>query len=189
MHSNARRVLLRQPTRRRVFDAIQAKPGTHARAISREVCLALGSVEHHVRQLEKHGVVFAYQCGRRRTLFVAGDVDPRDAPVIHGLRNPAWADLLAVLLDAEWSVSEVARELDVPATSVSYHLRRMRDAGLLQCLRMGRESIYSIEDPGRVRRWMRELQPAKAPHEAFVGLVARAVTHKVPVVHTALCED
>lgn len=168
-----RRLLLRVPNRRRVHDAIVATPGTHARRLSRDLGMALGVVEHHVRVLERHDVVYAHRSGRRRGLFASGAVSAVDAAILHGLRKQAWRDVAVALLDGERSVSDLSRRFGEPPTSVSYRLRRMRDAGLLDNLRVGRESVYLLRDPEAVRRVIaRHFCPA--PDDGFVALVQRA---------------
>ncbi len=164
------RILLRQPTRGAIYDAIRLAPGSHVRALSRTLDLALGTVEHHVRQLEKHALVFAHQNGRRRTLYASEDVDTRDAAILHAMAKPLWADILRALRDnPEVGVATVARELGIPASSLSHHLGRLRQQGLVEQHKVGRESIYLLTDPIRLQRHL--------PPRPFIGLVMRASAH------------
>ncbi len=163
-----RRILLRQPTRALVHAAIQRVPGTHVRALSRHLDLALGTVEHHVRQLEKHGIVFALQTGRRRTLYVAGEVDVRDAQVLHVLAKPVCAAVLRGLLERpEIGVADLALHLDLPASTLGHHLRRLKEQGLVVHHQVGRESIYLVLEPVRIKRLL-------AQETGMVALVGRA---------------
>lgn len=171
------RLLLRVPKRRRIFEAVVAFPGTHARRLSRELGIALGVVEHHVRLLERHRLLFTHQQGRRRTLYAAGHVAPEDAQVIHMLRKPHWGLLLRALVEGEQGVASLAAEVGLPPAATSYHLRRLRTLGLLEHVRAGRESAYLVRDPVRVRRLLAALRPEAtqaAPDPAFAGLVLRA---------------
>ncbi len=156
----AQRLLLRVPKRRRVFEAVVACPGTHARQLSRDLGMALGVVEHHVRHLERHGLLFAHQAGRRRTLYAAGQVDPQDARVLHVLRKPTWCRLLAALGGGEASVADLAARVGRPPATVSYHLRRLRDLGLLGHVQAGREAAYFLLDAERVARLLETVRPA-----------------------------
>ncbi len=164
------RILLRQPTRGQVYAAIKIGPGSHVRALSRSLGLALGTVEHHVRQLEKHGLVFAHQAGRRRTLYASDDIDARDAAVLHAVGKPLWADILRCLLEQpEVGVSTLAGKLGIPPSSLSHHLGRLRAQGFLEQHKVGRESIYLLTDPVRLQRHL--------PPRPFIGLVQRAQAH------------
>ncbi len=164
------RILLRQPTRGQVYAAIKRGPGGHVRALSRSLGLALGTVEHHVRQLEKHGMVFAHQDGRRRTLYASEDISARDAVILHAVTKPLWADILRSLRDApEIGVAALARRLGVPPSSLSHHLGRLHQQGLVARHKVGRESIYLLTNRVRVERHL--------PPRPFVGLVMRASAH------------
>lgn len=46
------------------------------------------------------------------------------------------------------TVSQLAAELDVALPQLSNHLRRLREAGLVQVTRTGRSSVYELGDPG-----------------------------------------
>ena len=173
-----RRMLLRVPNRRRIYEAVVATPGTHARRLSRELPMALGSVEHHVRVLERHTMVYTVKEGRRRTVFAVGQLSPTDAPMVDVLRKPAWARLLADMAGGqEAGVSAIAARLGLPATTVSYNLRRLHARGVLEHLRIGRESVYLVRDGERLERLLRLLRPLggdDAPDAAFRGVVGRA---------------
>lgn len=175
-----RRLLLRVPKRRRVYEAVVACPGTHARRLSRELAIALGVVEHHVRQLERHGLVFAHRQGRRRTLYAAGQVDPADARILHALRKPVCGDLLEALLQGGEGPAPLARRLALPGATVSYNLRRLRALGLVEHLRAGREGAYFLRDPGRVARLVATHRPPPVADghgldPTFASLLQRAL--------------
>jgi DNA-binding transcriptional ArsR family regulator len=179
-----RRLLLRVPKRRRVFEAVVACPGTHARRLSRDLAIALGVVEHHVRQLERHGLIFSFQQGRRRTLYAAGHVDPLDARVIHLLRKPVWCRILAALAQHENGAIGLAMDLGLPTPTASYHLRRLRSLGAIEHVRAGRESAFFLREPERVTRLLEALRPQArrgGPDPALHGLVERAL--RVPSGH------
>jgi len=46
------------------------------------------------------------------------------------------------------TVSRLAQELGVPLPLLSNHLRRLRDARLVEVERAGRQAVYSLADPG-----------------------------------------
>lgn len=176
------RLLLHLPNRRRVFDAITARPGAHVRWLSRHLGLALGTVEHHVRQLERHGLIFSHQAGRRRTYYATGQVDIQEAPLWHALRKPLWATLLRGLLRHEaCAVTELAAAVGLPRTTASYHLRRMQEQGLVQRFRVGRESLYVACHRARLDRLLRAgAKPHRdRPDAAFHGVVTRARRQRV----------
>jgi DNA-binding transcriptional ArsR family regulator len=181
-----RRLVLRVTNRRRLYEAIIAAPGTHGRRLARELGMARGVVAHHLAQLEKHGFVFSHQAGRRRTLYACGQIEAEDVALIHVLRKPEQAALLHALLAHDGcGVTHLARHVGSPTSNVSYHLRRLRDVGVVEYYKIGRESIYVVRSPRRVGRWLAALQPQHArpvPDHALAGVLARAGSHRTASV-------
>lgn len=172
-----RRFLLQLPNRRRVYEAIVASPGLHGRRMARDLEMALGVVEHHLRQLTKHELVFFHEMGRRRTYYAVGHVEPEDARWIHALRKPNWGALLERLARDEAAVGGLAQQVDLPPQTVSYHLRRLHAAGLVNHVKVGRESVYGLADSPRVARLIAAYHPeaqASVPDACLEGLVQRA---------------
>ena len=175
-----RRLLLAVPNRRSIYEAISRRPGIHVRGLSRDVGLALGSIEHHLRQLERHSLIFSHHEGRRRTYYCADSIDPQDAPLLHALGKELCVDILAALVLGDVSsVSGVAGRIGIPTTIASHHMRRLRDQEILDHCRIGRESVYLVKDPERVLRLIRTHHKTTAltqegPDPGFHPLVLRA---------------
>lgn len=58
--------------------------------------------------------------------------------------------IIRLLMDAPLGVCEIARRLDMEYYNVSRHLRVLRDAGLLEVEKRGREHVYVV--PERILR-------------------------------------
>jgi DNA-binding transcriptional ArsR family regulator len=61
-----------------------------------------------------------------------------------GLANPTRLAIVALLAGGEMAASEVARRLKLSQPLLSWHLRVMRKAGLVQTRRRGREVLASL---------------------------------------------
>lgn len=70
----------------------------------------------------------------------------RVAEVMGGLSTPARVLILARLLAAPATVSELINELGMSQTSVSNHLRVLRHLNLASGDRVGRNVIYHLQD-------------------------------------------
>ncbi len=55
--------------------------------------------------------------------------------------------ILRVLGDGEWSVSEILEQTGLPQTLASFHLRILREAGVLTTERRGPFIYYRLADP------------------------------------------
>src|SRR5207244_195721 len=65
--------------------------------------------------------------------------------VADALADPARLALLAALLEGEATVSELAARLDLAQPRVSTHLARLRAAGLVTPVVMGRHRAYRVD--------------------------------------------
>ncbi|MFV2065305.1 MAG: ArsR/SmtB family transcription factor [Chloroflexota bacterium] len=71
--------------------------------------------------------------------------DLRAVAVVHkALADPTRLRILQRLAAGEGSVSDLMRHVDLSQPLVSWHLRRLRTAGLVETRRQGRETICSL---------------------------------------------
>lgn len=76
----------------------------------------------------------------------ADELFERHADLCQVLCNANRQKLLYVLQDGERTVSELATATDIPQPTVSQHLRKMRDKGVVTNRPEGNRSYYSIRD-------------------------------------------
>ena len=62
-----------------------------------------------------------------------------------GLANPTRLAIISLLVDGEMPAAEIARSLKLSQPLLSWHLRVMRRAGLLQTRRRGREVSCALD--------------------------------------------
>lgn len=66
--------------------------------------------------------------------------------IFQALSDLTRAKVIFALTQGERSVNEIAIVVGASSSSVSHHLRRLRDAGLVEYHRHGNQIFYSIED-------------------------------------------
>ena len=84
------------------------------------------------------------------------------ADVLKSLSNPARLRLLCALVPQDRSVGELEGLLDARQSAVSGHLMRLRQEGLVEAVRDGRQVIYKLSDP-RVRPILERLYEVFCP--------------------------
>ncbi|PSP46433.1 ArsR family transcriptional regulator, partial [Halobacteriales archaeon QH_1_68_42] len=110
-------------TRERIADRVAADPGIHFSELVRELNLAPGQVQYHLRRLDGR-VVAADLYGR--THYYPSTVDERDRRVLAALRRETARDALAVLLrQGPTPPAAVADELGVARSTLEWHLDRL----------------------------------------------------------------
>jgi ArsR family transcriptional regulator len=70
---------------------------------------------------------------------------PRAAQLFHALSDPTRLAILDMLGDGERCVCELQSALDASQSRLSFHLRVLKDAGLVTDRREGRWAYYRIE--------------------------------------------
>ncbi len=70
---------------------------------------------------------------------------PREAQVFHALSDETRLAILARLRDGERCVCELQGLLDASQSRLSFHLRTLKDAGLVRDRKQGRWTYYAID--------------------------------------------
>jgi DNA-binding transcriptional ArsR family regulator len=153
------RRLLALETRRRIYEHVRNFPGIHLRQIVRELALGLGTVEHHLHVLARHGMIESRLVGPKRRTFFARDGRPAaDKDLLAVLRGESLRRVLeCFLVDPDMDALDIATRLDLASATVSYHLQRLVKWNVLEELRIGRSRLYRIREPQAVARLLEEL--------------------------------
>lgn len=62
----------------------------------------------------------------------------------HALSEPLRIQIVNVLQNGELCVSEICQELNVPQSKISFHLKTLKDSGLLTIRKQGRRTYYGL---------------------------------------------
>jgi DNA-binding MarR family transcriptional regulator len=124
--------LLDHPARRRIHDAIASEPGIHFQALVRKTGLVRGNVEHHLNKLVAGGLVITRKAPGYTCHFLKGSVDRHVADAAPALRSEgSRAVLQAIAANPGATGRDIAASLGIAPSTVSYHLRRLEEAGLV----------------------------------------------------------
>jgi len=95
----------------------------------------------------------------------------RAVTLFHALSDETRLSIIEMLRDGERCVCELQDELDAAQSRLSFHLRVLKDAGLLSDRRDGRWSYYSIvpEALAEVHDLTVAMQPRKGALPVFRG--------------------
>lgn len=152
--------------RRRVYEYIRTRPGLHLRRLQRDLGMALGTLEYHLWTMEKQGYVCSRRLGRVKAYYCTAAHDRRDKDYLYFLRQPM-PGLILGLLSRRRGVSfqSLARRVPVSPSTLSFHLRKLTERGLLWRVRVGRSTVFGLEDPDRVLRLVEEYGASPTPPE------------------------
>jgi predicted transcriptional regulator len=145
-------------TRERIADRVAADPGIHFSELVRELNLAPGQVQYHLRRLD--GVDAADLYGR--THYYPSTVDERDRRVLAALRRETARDALAVLLRrGPTPPAAVADELGVARSTLEWHLDRLVAEDLVRKSRDRRGRVTLVlADPDWIGAHLDAVEPS-----------------------------
>lgn len=139
--------LLEHDTRRSIYEAVVASPGTYIAEVATSTEIPVSTVRYHVRVLDDEKVIQTAKVRGRHRLFPA---HAEDVLLAAAVNDDATAAVIEAIRRREpITVSMLAEELDRAQSTVSYHLARLDDADLVDRHRDGESVLVSL--PSSVR--------------------------------------
>ncbi|WP_458190930.1 helix-turn-helix domain-containing protein [Haladaptatus sp. NG-WS-4] len=139
---------LEQEVRADLYNHIERTPGTYLSQLDNRMDVSLSTIRHHLRILEDEKIVTNAKIRGKRRFYPASDdkVELRAA-----LAQTATAAVLdGVSRQEPVTVGELADELDRDPSTVTYHLKRLAEDGLVERKRDGRTVYNQLTSKTRV---------------------------------------
>lgn len=138
-------------SRREIYQFVVDTPGIHFRGLFEALSYAQGTLQYHLRWLESRDLLEVVDDGRYTRYYPAGSFDEADRAVMNALRREYARRIVAYLASAgPLSTSELADRLERSPSTVSWHLSKLAESGLVEKERDGRSVYYRLTDPERV---------------------------------------
>lgn len=136
--------LLDNDVRRRVHGHVSAHPGADVKGTAQAVGVSWSTASYHLARLEREGVLTSRRAGRSKRFFLNGGTVTVRADAIGALRNPtAFAIAELIAQHPGLMQKEIGAALQLPASTVSWHMRRLRDLGVVREVRRWRRAEYA----------------------------------------------
>jgi predicted transcriptional regulator len=117
--------------RRQVREHVLANPGVHFNKLARNLDIATGQAQYHLRRLVRSDEVVVDQI-QGRTHYFEPEYDAWERRVIALYRRETARDIITLLLDEGTLVASViAERLDLARSTVSWHIDTLVDAGIV----------------------------------------------------------
>lgn len=143
---------LKLECRKRIYECIIQNPGTHFRELQRLLSLSLGSLEYHLRYLEESECISSKSDARFTRYYPRNKFDPESKAALAFLRQPLPRGIMLFLLDKPHSNhKQILANFSVNAATLSYHLKRMSDQGVVKADHVGRETFFEVMEPEKIK--------------------------------------
>lgn len=171
-----REEVLEYEARRRLYDLVRSEPGLHLRELERRSGMPVSTLRHHLRYLERHGLVEPAEDRNTQRWFTRLLIEPVDRAMLAALRQEALRRVVLFLLSRGGAVpyQEIREAMQVPTSTLGVHLSELARRGVVRRVSVGRESRYEVLEPDRVIRLL---------HEYRSSFLDRLVDHLLAAVY------
>lgn len=146
--------------RDRIRRHVAANPGVHFNRLTRDLDLATGQVQHHLKKLRRAGEVIA-DPRYGRTHYYTPEYDPWERGALAVIRRETARGVLVHLIEAGPSTpASVASALDVARSTLEWHLDHLTEQDLVEKRRDadGRVTLV-LNRPEETARLLRSVEP------------------------------
>ncbi len=142
-----------------ILGVIRKRPGVTFREITRELNVGVGTLQYHLKRLEREGEVFSKKIGGRRYLFPS-EMRELAQKLLMAVSTENKRKVIMTLLGGPLTQTDIIKKTGMSQPSVSYHLKSLVELGVVKERKVGRKRIYSITcDPSVLARIIRDYRP------------------------------
>ena len=140
---------------------VRAHPGVHFNELRRELDIATGQAQYHLRHLHDGGEVITERL-RDRTHYYPRGYDGWERRALALLRRETAREIIVAALEREDpAASELAEDLGVARSTVAWHVSTLEEAGVVEKRYGDRGQVHvRLTRPEEVRRLLGEIQPS-----------------------------
>jgi len=139
--------ILELETRRRIYNFILNYPGLHFRELSRKISMPKSTLEYHLRYLKKRGLVTATSKGKYARYYIAKKVGVDTKKLFDILRQETPRRiLLSMKIYHPVSLEHLVRDLDKASSTISYHLKKLIDADIVERIKVDNQVKFGLKD-------------------------------------------
>ncbi|MFQ6061451.1 MAG: winged helix-turn-helix transcriptional regulator [Thermoplasmata archaeon] len=171
--------LLELETRRRIFEFISKYPGVHLRELERSMGMSVPLLDYHLRVLVKGGLVSVLESERYKRYYPRSShiedvrtLSLKERKILALLRQKVPLSITLYLLrSGSARHGEISRELDIPSSTLSYHLKKLMKGGVVEKVAFGEERGFRLKERERTLKLLIACRPlSKDMFDRFVEI-------------------
>jgi len=162
---------LEHPVRADVDSVVSREPGLHFAEVARRVDSPESTVRHHARVLERENHLQSASVWDSLRLYPAA-TESGDFELLAALRDDSQSRILrGIARNEPVTVTSLAADVDRAASTVSHHLTRLEEAGLVERERTGQSVRITLRPDVRERLAVPDVEDGDAVEAAPLELV------------------
>ena len=154
---------------------INNMPGIRYRELLRFTGLSNGALAYHLSRLEKSSQIRVdRQKEKRTTRYYSINIPTQESDILRQLRNEVSRQIIKLILEHDLcTFNEIVEHLNKASSTTSWHLKRLKDAGIISVKHGGEYQMYQIVSPNLVSDILYKYK------ESFVDAVVNNYTNIV----------
>ncbi len=166
--------VLELETRRDIYEFVEKFPGLHMREIQRKLDIPIALVEYHLNIMEKAEILTTIKEEGYKRYYAASRVSLigyQERKLIGALRMKIPLHITLYLLkNKKRTHTEISQDLDIKPSKLSFHLKKLQNAGIVKKLGTVEGKGYIIADERLVYRLLTVYKPAQDMLNEFADL-------------------
>ncbi len=140
--------------RKDIYDYIYENPGIRYRELIRLAGIINGVLSYHLGKLEKSGDIrVERQSNNRVTRYFIIEIPKKDSDVIGYFRSKVVRSIMFFVLKNKFcTFNEIVDHTEKAPSTISWHIKRLKEAGILRTNNGSDRYLYSIADRETVNR-------------------------------------
>jgi predicted transcriptional regulator len=135
-----------QSNKERIYQYIANNPGSHLRKIIKDLGLAMGDTQHHLKMLEKTDLIKSRRIGIFRRYYTVSICGEKLESLLAILRQEAPRDIIIFLIENPGATqADVAKHKGFSAPTINWHMSRLMEKGLVRSRKQGKFVNYYVE--------------------------------------------
>jgi predicted transcriptional regulator len=131
------------PNGRRIYEYIVDNPSCHVRKISRELDLAIGDTQYHLKILEKKDLIKSRRVGLFRMYYAVAVFRERQQSILAVLGQEVPRDIILFLIESPGATQiDIARHESLTPPTINWHMSRLIEIGLVSRRKKGKFVKY-----------------------------------------------
>jgi DNA-binding MarR family transcriptional regulator len=145
--------ILEYERRREIYEFISQNSGLHMRDISRKLNVPFTSLKYHLNYLEKKGFIISRDDGKYSRYFISLEIGEKEKRILNCLRKRTTLHIILwFFIAVQCSQKDISRFLEKHPTTISFHLRKMIQAGIIEQVSIDKGVIYNDVPPITINR-------------------------------------
>ena len=139
--------VLKNTNRDQIYGFINSNPGTYPNEIVKETELNKGVVEYHLGMLEEQNMIIPYKSrGKIHYFLNESTYGEKEKVLLATLKNDKHKRIIVEILNSEQITHEtLAERIGVSAPTINWHIRHLKEEGIVRADANGRYTAYSID--------------------------------------------